>query len=156
MIDRQKVCVIVEEWIATRNDFFIVDVKVTPDNTITVEIDNYDKVTIDDCVELSQYLEKNLDRNIEDYELEVGSAGLGQPFKVREQYKKHAGDEVEYLTKEGKKLQGILIASDEKGCTIRIKKKIKPEGSKKKIEVDEELSYLYEEIKYIKYLIRFK
>lgn len=156
MINQQVVYTLAQKWISDREDFFIVDIKVTPSNSVIVEIDNYDKVTIDDCVDLSRFIEDYLDRSIEDYELEVGSAGLGQPFKVPEQYRKYIGEEVEFMLRDGQKQTGLLLDADEQGCRLKIKKKIKPEGSKRKIEVEEELSCLFEEIKYVKYLIRFK
>ncbi|MDA6864900.1 hypothetical protein OSL55_28255, partial [Escherichia coli] len=83
----------------------------------------------DDCVELSRYIESKLDREEEDYELEVGSAGIGQPFKVLQQYLIHIGKEVEILTKEGKKLEGVLKDANEENFTVTIEKKVKPEGA---------------------------
>ena len=83
MIDKNKVKAVVEEWLADK-DYFLVDVQISPDDKIVVEIDHADGVWIEDCVELSKYIEERLSRDEEDYELEVGSAGLGQPFKVQE------------------------------------------------------------------------
>lgn len=102
MIDKNVVTRIVDEWLEGK-DYFLVDVTVSPDDKIVVEIDHAEGVWIDDCVELSRYIESKLDREEEDYELEVGSAGIGQPFKVLQQYLIHIGKEVEILTKEGKK-----------------------------------------------------
>ena len=107
MIDKNVVTRIVDEWLEGK-DYFLVDVTVSPDDKIVVEIDHAEGVWIDDCVELSRYIESKLDREEEDYELEVGSAGIGQPFKVLQQYLIHIGKEVEILTKEGKKLEGVL------------------------------------------------
>ena len=100
MIDKNVVTRIVDEWLEGK-DYFLVDVTVSPDDKIVVEIDHAEGVWIDDCVELSRYIESKLDREEEDYELEVGSAGIGQPFKVLQQYLIHIGKEVEILTKEG-------------------------------------------------------
>ena len=110
MIDKNVVTRIVDEWLEGK-DYFLVDVTVSPDDKIVVEIDHAEGVWIDDCVELSRYIESKLDREEEDYELEVGSAGIGQPFKVLQQYLIHIGKEVEILTKEGKKLEGVLTVS---------------------------------------------
>ena len=85
MIDKNVVTRIVEEWLEGK-DYFLVDVTVTPDDKIVVEIDHAEGVWIDDCVDLSRYIESKLNREVEDYELEVGSAGIGQPFKVLQQY----------------------------------------------------------------------
>jgi len=81
MIDKSVVSQHVNEWLEEK-DYFLVDVSVTPDNRIVVEIDHAEGVWIEDCVELSRFIESKLDREQEDFELEVGSAGIGQPFKV--------------------------------------------------------------------------
>ena len=107
MIDRNVVSGIVNEWLEDK-EYFLVDVSVSPQDKIVVEIDHAEGVWIDDCVELSRFIESKLDREQEDYELEVGSAGIGQPFKVLQQYQNHIGREVEVLTCEGSKLEGVL------------------------------------------------
>lgn len=81
MIDKQQVIGVAEEWLKSKEGYFLVDVDVTPDNRIVVEIDQADGVWIDDCVDLSRFIESAMDRDVEDYELEVGSAGIGQPFR---------------------------------------------------------------------------
>ena len=97
-----------------------------------------------------------MDRDKEDFELEVGSAGITAPFKILRQYQKNIGNEVEMLLKNGTKLAGVLKAADENGVVITIEKQIKPEGAKRKVTVTEDQSYTFDEIKYTKYLIRFK
>ena len=97
-----------------------------------------------------------LDRDVEDYELEVGSAGITSPFKVLRQYVKNIGNEVEMLLKNGSKLTGVLKSADENGVVVSVEKKVKPEGAKRKVTVVEDESYTFDEIKYTKYLIRFK
>ena len=155
MIDRNVVSGIVNEWLEDK-EYFLVDVSVTPDDKIVVEIDHAEGVWIDDCVELSRFIESKLDREEEDYELEVGSAGIGQPFKVLQQDLIHIGKEVEVLTKEGKKLEGVLKDANEENMTVTIQKKVKLEGSKRPKMVEEDVTYKYDEIKYTKYLISFK
>ena len=145
MIDKNVVTRIVDEWLEGK-DYFLVDVTVSPDDKIVVEIDHAEGVWIDDCVELSRYIESKLDREEEDYELEVGSAGIGQPFKVLQQYLIHIGKEVEILTKEGKKLEGVLKDANEEN----------PEEAKRPKLVEEDITFAYDEIKYTKYLISFK
>ena len=155
MIDKNVVSGIVNEWLEDK-EYFLVDVSVSPDDKIVVEIDHAEGVWIDDCVELSRFIESKLDREEEDYELEVGSAGIGQPFKVLQQYLIHIGKEVEVLTREGKKLEGVLKDANEENMTLTIQKKVKPEGAKRPKLVDEDVIFTYEEIKYTKYLISFK
>ena len=155
MIDRNIVSGIVNEWLEDK-DYFLVDVAVSPDNKIVVEIDHAEGVWIDDCVELSRFIESKLDREEEDYELEVGSAGIGQPFKVLKQYLIHIGKEVEVLTRDGKKLEGVLKDANEENITLTVLKKVKPEGAKRPKLVEEDITYTYNDIKYTKYLISFK
>lgn len=155
MIDKNIISQLVEEKLAS-SDHYLVDVMIKPGNLIVIEIDNDEGVCIDDCAELSRYVESHLDREVEDYELEVGSAGITSPFKVLRQYVKNIGNEVEMLLKSGVKLSGVLKAADEKGVVVTVEKQVKPEGAKRKVTVEEDLSYTFEEIKYTKYLIRFK
>ena len=155
MIEKAVVTQLVEEHLQASNAY-LVDVAIKPGNYIVVEIDSDDSVSIDDCVALSQYIEAHLDRDVEDYELEVGSAGITSPFKVLRQYQKNIGNEVEMLLKSGSKKVGVLTAVDLSGATISVEKKVKPEGAKRPVMVTEEEKYPFEEIKYTKYLIRFK
>lgn len=152
MIDKEIVTNLVSESLQD-SDCFLVDVAVSPDNRIVVEIDNDEGVDIDECVRISRFIEEHLDRDVEDYELEVGSAGLTSPLKVVRQYEKHIGDEMEVLTRAGVKLTGSLCSADEQGFTLSVTRKVKPEGAKRKIEVQEELRFGYDEVKYCKYKI---
>ncbi|WP_085535104.1 ribosome assembly cofactor RimP [Massilibacteroides vaginae] len=155
MIDKNELVRLVEEKLASSTNF-LVDVQVKPGNLIVVEIDNDESVGIDDCVELSRYIEDALDRDKEDFELEVGSAGITSPLKVLRQYNKYIGKEVELLLLKGLKVTGVLKFADENGIVIVVEKMVKPEGAKRKVLVEEEQAYAFEEIKYTKYLLRFK
>lgn len=155
MIEKDVITQWVEEKLASSSNY-LVSVVIKPGNLIVVEIDNDEAVSIDDCVELSRYLEEHLDRNVEDYELEVGSAGITSPFKVLRQYQKNIGKEVEVGVKNGLKLKGILKSVDEQGIVLSVEKKMKPEGAKRKVTVVEDVSYTFEEINYTKYIIRFE
>ena len=150
MIDKQQVIGIAEKWLSTKEGYFLVDVDVTPDNRIVVEIDQAEGVWIDDCVELSRFIESELDRDVEDYELEVGSAGIGQPFKVLQQYINHIGQEVEVLPKSGAKLKGILESANENGFVLKTTQKQKVEGSKRPKNVEVEMPFGYDDVKYVK------
>ena len=155
MISKDSVYQVVEQFIVD-TDYFLVDIKVTPDNRVMVEIDSFEGVKIDFCAELNRHIESQIDREIEDYDLEVGSAGLTEPFKVQKQYEKNLGNEVETLTKEGKKFNGILTEVNSTGFELEIEKSEKPEGAKRKILVTENLTFQYDDIKTTKYIIRFK
>ena len=155
MISKDSVYQTVEQFL-NDTDYYLVDIKVTPDNRVLVEIDSFEGVSIDFCGELSRHIESQIDSEIEDYELEVGSAGLTEPFKVKKQYEKNLGNEVETLTKAGLKFIGVLTEVNEEDFVIEIEKLEKPEGAKRKIIVNESLTFIYEDIKTTKYIIRFK
>ncbi len=155
MIDKNVVKQLVEEWLEGK-DYFLVDIDISSDNRIVVEIDHADGVWIEDCVELSRYIEERLDRDVEDYELEVGSAGLGQPFKVPQQYINFIGEEVEVLDAEGKKVKGILKSVEGTHFTVTVKEKVKEEGKKRPTLTDVDKEYDMDNVKYTKYLISFK
>ncbi|MDR2968603.1 MAG: ribosome assembly cofactor RimP [Tannerellaceae bacterium] len=155
MIDKETVSGWVEEELASSSNY-LVDVTIKPGNLIVVEIDSDEAVGIDDCVALSRHIESKLDRDTEDFELEVGSAGITSPFKVLRQYRRNIGNPVEVLLKSGTKLTGILKDADEQGLVVTLTKQVKPEGAKRKITIEEDQSFRYEEIKYTKYVITFK
>lgn len=155
MINRETVRTLVDEWLKEK-EYFLVDVEVTPDDRIVVEIDHKDGVWIEDCAQLSRYLEEHLNRDEEDYELEVGSAGLGQPFKVVQQYINCIGEEVEVLSKDGKKHTGVLKSVDAPQFTVTVKEKKKFEGQKRPQLVETDLVFDMDEVKYTKYILKFK
>lgn len=153
MIEKKAIEEIVEEKLAD-SGYFLVSVDVKPGNVVVVEIDHDTAVSIDDCADLSKYIESKLpERETEDYELEVGSAGITSAFKVLRQYTKHLGKEVEVLLRKGIKLKGLLVAADESQLTIAVEKQVKLEGAKRKTTVVEELSFPLAEIKHTKAII---
>lgn len=155
MIDKVTLVRLIEDKLADSENY-LVDVIFKPDNLIVVEIDNDEAVSIEDCADLSNYLEECLGDELSSFDLEVGSAGITSPFKSLRQYQKNIGNEVEVLLKRGEKLTGVLKSVNEEGIVLTVVKKVKPEGAKRKIEVEEDLSYLFDDIKQTKYLIRFK
>ena len=155
MITKENLQALVEEWLK-QGDYFLVDIQMCDDDRIVIEIDNADGVWIEDCAELSRYLQEQLGDELGDYELEVGSAGIGQPFKVEQQYKNHLGDEVEVLQLDGQKQKGILKAVDGRQFTITMQEKQTVEGKKRPVMVDIDKSYSMDEVKSVKYLLAFK
>ena len=157
MINKDVVKAAVEEWLS-QNDYFLVDVDMTPDGRIVIEIDHADGVWIEDCAALSRFLQEKLGEELGEYELEVGSAGIGQPFKVVQQYINHIGKEVEVLAADGKKYQGVLqsVADDGLSFVVVGKEKQKIEGKKRPVLVDVEKTFNTNEVKYAKYLLAFK
>ena len=155
MINKDTVRSIVEEWLDGK-EYFLVDIEISPDDRIVVEIDHADGVWIEDCVELSRFIEDHLSRDDEDYELEVGSAGLGQPFKVAQQYHCFVGKDVEVLDADGKKYKGVLKAVEGNDFTVTVQEKQKVEGKKRPQLVDTDHTFQMDKVKYTKYLINFK
>ena len=155
MINKETIKTLTEEWLQG-NDYFLVDINFAADDRIVIEIDHADGVWIEDCAELSRFLQERLGDELGEYELEVGSAGLGQPFKVAQQYQNHIGDTVEVLEANGKKVQGILKAVDGRNFTVTVQEKQKLEGKKRPTLVDIDKSFSMDEVKYAKYLLAFK
>lgn len=155
MINKDTVRSIVEEWLDGK-EYFLVAIEISPDDRIVVEIDHADGVWIEDCVELSRFIEDHLSRDEEDYELEVGSAGLGQPFKVAQQYHCFVGKDVEVLDADGKKYKGVLKAVEGNDFTVTVQEKQKVEGKKRPQLVETDYTFQMDKVKYTKYLINFK
>ena len=155
MIDKNVVKQLVDEWLQG-NDYFLVDINISRDDKIVIEIDHADGVWIEDCVKLSRFIESRLNRDEEDYELEIGSAGIGQPFKVAQQYVNHIGKEVEVLTMDGRKERGVLKSVEGNDFVVTVKEKVKAEGAKRPTLTNVDKTFMMDKIKYTKYLISFK
>lgn len=132
MIDINELRTFVEERLKD-TEYFLTDLKITPANEITVEIDSMSPGDIEKCVELTHAIEEAFDRDVEDYELEVGTAGLTSPLKVRRQYDKYIGRDLEVLTTDGRKLHGMLRSADDDGIILTVEQKVKKEGQKKPV-----------------------
>ena len=155
MINKEIVKTLTDEWLQG-NEYFLVDINFAADDRIVIEIDHADGVWIEDCAALSRFLQERLGEELGEFELEVGSAGLGQPFKVAQQYINHIGDTLEVLQADGKKVQGVLKAVDAPSFTITVQEKQKVEGKKRPVLVDVDKTYQMDEVKYAKYVLAFK
>ena len=155
MINKEIIKNLTEEWLQG-NDYFLVDINFGADDRIVIGIDHADGVWIEDCADLSRFLQERLGDELGEYELEVGSAGLGQPFKVAQQYLNHIGDTVEVMDLEGKKVQGTLKSVDGRSFVVTVQEKQKQEGRKRPVVVDADKSFSMDGIKYAKYILAFK
>lgn len=137
MIDKTLLTRVVEKAIAETN-LFIVSITVSADNNIAVTIDSPEGVDIEQCVALSHAIEDAFDRDAEDYELEVGSAGITAPMTVLPQFKMNIGNPVEILTRDGRKLHATLtgVADDMSTIDITIPTKVKELGAKRPVVKD--------------------
>ena len=152
MITKEIITSLVEEKLT--DDMYIVDITVGVGNDISVTIDSFSWISIDQCVEMSRFVEHQFDRETEDFSLEVSSPGLTQPFKVLKQYLKNIGKEVDVVTREGKKLSGVLKSADENGFVVEATVKSKVDGKKKEEALAH--SFSFEQIKTVKSVITFK
>ncbi len=133
--------------------FFIVDVKVSRDNSIVVKADTDQGITIDECGELSAAIEASLDRDAEDFDLEVSSPGLSEPLRLPRQYRKNIGREVVVETIDGEKLRGTIAGADQESFTLEETHTERKDGKKVKVQV--QTPYKYCDIKYTKLKIAF-
>jgi len=101
-------------------DIFLVEVLVKPGNAIRVHVDRPEGISIDECVKISRYLNENLDRDLEDFSLEVSSPGLGGAFRVKQQYEKNLGRDIEVLYTDGIKVKGKLKEVQEDGVVLHV------------------------------------
>ncbi|MCL1821420.1 MAG: ribosome assembly cofactor RimP [Prolixibacteraceae bacterium] len=153
MIDKKKIERLAEEKLD--ENLFLVDVSVSPGNVIRVEIDSYLGLTIEQCVEVSRHIEGSLDRDKEDFELQVSSPGADKPFKVREQYRKNEGREVEVTLNGGDVLKGQLTESGYDGISLLVTSTEKVGGDGKKRQVTTSHAISYKDIKKAKVIISF-
>ena len=108
------------EGILAGKDIFLVGVKVDNNNKIIVHIDTQEGISIGDCARVSRELEEKLDRDREDFALEVSSPGLDSPFSVIEQYQKNVGKRINLVKTDGEKLEGVLKKTGENGIVLEM------------------------------------
>lgn len=154
-MQKEALVKVVEEWM-DGTPFFLVDVRISADNDVIVDFETSDgEVDMDDCVSLTRFIEAHFDREVEDYSLEVGSAGWGQPFKVLKQFEKHLGQEVEVLPRTGRKETGTLLAADEQGFTVEVVRNVKQEGGKRPVPTKMAVTYAHTEVKQVAAVVHF-
>lgn len=158
MLDIKKIETLALERIEELNeDIFIVDLSISSSNAIHLEVDKMNGgIRIEECVSISRNIEHNLDREENDFELNVSSAGLDKPFRVFEQYVKNIGRNVKVKTTSSLKLEGLLKSANKDEIVIETKRKEKIDGKKKKIEIVEEHTVPMREVKETKIIISFK
>ncbi len=119
MITTESITELVEQYIEG-SDIFLVEVAVKAGNVITVHVDRPEGISIDECVKISRLLNESLDRDVEDYSLEVSSPGLGGAFRVKQQYEKNLGRDIEVLYTDGMKVKGKLEMISDNGIILRV------------------------------------
>ncbi len=157
MIDKKKVLKFIDERIQELDaNLYVVDLTISASNVIHVSIDKISgRVSIEECMSISRNIEHNLDREKEDFELNVSSAGLDRPLVHWNQYKKHQGKRVKIVTTEGKKIEGQLVQVEQDFIRLENEKIVKIEGTKKKETLTEEFVLPFNQIKETKIVISF-
>ena len=151
MITKEKIQILVEEVMSS--DMFIVDITVGTGNSILVSVDSDAGISVGECVQISRHIESSLDREVEDFSLEVSSPGLSLPLKVFRQYVKNIGREVEVVTKSGEKQKGVLKSANIDGFELEFLAKGRVDG--KKVEETKMLTYSFDQMKTVKIVISF-
>ena len=146
MIDKLHVLNVIETTLKG-SDKFLVDLKISTDNRINVAIDGDNGIVIDDCIALSRAIENSLDRDEEDFELNVASAGLDSPLKMKRQYKKNIGQDLTVDTFDNEHYEGLLTDADDKEIVLRL--------AGKKNAKAEPLHIAYTDIETAKIVIKF-
>jgi len=155
MIDKNKIQKIAESAELDK-EFIVVDIEVKPANKFTVFLESLNGITISDCVKVSRHIEQHFNRDEEDYELNVSSAGLDKPLKAPLQFIKNIGRVAEVITADDKKLKGVLKKYSAKSITLSYSEKEKAEGSKKKTLVEKEIEIEAHNIKTVTIVVSFK
>ncbi|MBQ8553717.1 MAG: ribosome assembly cofactor RimP [Alistipes sp.] len=155
MIDCEKILAIADRELAG-TDLFTVSCKCTPMNEVELLIDSDTHVTIERCVELSRKIEAEFNRDEEDFSLTVASAGIGTELQNIRQYRKLIGSSVEVLLLTGIKILAKLDAVTDEGITVSYEEKQAVEGKKRKVLVNVERTYRFDQIKYTKEYLDFK
>jgi ribosome maturation factor RimP len=155
MIEKKRIEEIIESHL-DHEKHFVAEISVSTSNRIMVFIDGVNGVSIDDCVSVSRAIEHQLDRDTEDFELEVSSAGLDQPLKVPRQFTKNLERNVVVTLSDGSKITGKLTEAGEKGFTIETRIPETVEGKKKKQLVIKQVGFQYDEVRSVKLEISFK
>jgi ribosome maturation factor RimP len=154
MITKEQIVSLVEETLDETH--FIVKVEIRPGNVIDVVIDCVHGVNIQKCIDVSRHIESKFDRDMEDFELNVSSAGITSPFTVLRQFEKNLGREVEVRRVGEKPLQGILKQFDNQGFEIEVTTKEKADDKKKKVDVTRIHQFAHSEGVEVKVIISFK
>jgi ribosome maturation factor RimP len=151
---REKVTALLEEALKEKESLFLIDFSIGEDNKINVVLDGDTGVTLQDCMDISRAIEHNLDREEEDFALEVASAGATAPMTIPRQYRKNVGRELKVKTKDAN-FEGILTAVTEEFITMEWKaREPKPVG-KGKITIQKTQQIAISEIKEAKVILKF-
>ena len=152
---RAKVEQLVHEFLETRKDLYLVDLKISAGDDITVILDGDEGLSLQDCLDASRAIEFNMDREEHDFSLQVMSAGLSEPLSRPRQFQKNVGRDIEVLLNDSSEIEGELVKVDEEKVTLLLRYRKPKEIGKGKMDVEEEREIPYSEIKKALVAIKF-
>ena len=152
---RKKIEDLLNEFLSTREDLFLIDLKFSAGDDITVILDGDNGVSVQDCLDASRAIEFNMDREEHDFSLQVMSAGLSEPLSTPRQFQKNIGIEIEVMFENSDKIEGELAKVDEEKITLVLRYRKPKEVGKGKVDALEEKDIAYGEIKKALVVIKF-
>lgn len=152
---RKKIEELLNEFLETRKDLFLIDLKFSAGDDITVILDGDNGVSLQDCLDASRAIEFNMDREEHDFSLQVMSAGLSEPLSTPRQFNKNIGREIEIVLEDSSKIEGELSEVDEEKITLILRYRKPKDIGKGKVDVEEEKEIPYSEIKKALVVIKF-
>lgn len=152
---RKKIEELLNDFLETRKDLFLIDLKISAGDDITVILDGDNGVSLQDCLDASRAIEFNMDREEHDFSLQVMSAGLSEPLATQRQFTKNIGREIEVLMNDSSKIEGELAKADEEKITLILRYRKPKDIGKGKVDVEEEKEIPYSDIKKALVTIKF-
>ncbi|KAB1232142.1 ribosome assembly cofactor RimP [Chryseobacterium sp. KBW03] len=152
---RQRIEELLNEFLETRKDMFLIDLKFSAGDDITVILDGDNGVSLQDCLDASRAIEFNMDREEHDFSLQVMSAGLSEPLSTPRQFGKNIGREIEVMLEDSSKIEGELSKVDDEKITLILRYRKPKDIGKGKVDVEEEKEIAYSEIKKALVIIKF-
>ena len=137
-------------------EVFLVEAAVKQGNNIRVFVDEPDGISLDECVRISRAIEAGIDREKEDFDLQVSSPGIENPLLVIQQYEKNIGRELKVETADNKRFTGELLDVDPSGISLNAKVRVKTKGSKKSKTEFQSVNLRFDDIKSAKVNLHFK
>jgi len=154
MAFKEQVKELLEAGLSEHASLFLIDFSISADFKISVVIDGDQGVTLQDCIDVSRTIEQNLDREEQDFSLEVASAGATSPLKLPRQYRKNIGRKLE-VTLENETIEADLINADDEVISLEWKVREPKKIGKGKETVNKAIQIPYESIKKAQVVISF-
>ncbi|MDR3024458.1 ribosome assembly cofactor RimP [Chryseobacterium sp.] len=152
---RKRIDELLNEFLETRKDLFLIDLKISAGDDITVILDGDSGVSLQDCLDASRAIEFNMDREEHDFSLQVMSAGLSEPLSTPRQFGKNIGREIEVMLEDSSKIEGELSKVDDEKITLTLRYRKPKDIGKGKVDVEEEKEISYSDIKKALVVIKF-